>query len=73
MFLADVTMRMVRNPVAGASPALVFEGSMEFLPFSEFEPAPVRKGSLVLIDGKVKKLSMVCVPKQTGRQNYFVG
>ena len=46
-------MRMVRNPVKGAYPALVFEGSMELLPFSQFEAAPVKKGSLVLIDGKV--------------------
>ena len=46
-------MRMVRNPVKGAAPSLVFEGSLEFLPFSDFEAAPVSKGSLVLIDGKV--------------------
>ena len=51
--LADVSMRMVRNPVKGAAPSLVFEGSLEFLPFSDFEAAPVSKGSLVLIDGKV--------------------
>ena len=52
-------MRMVRNPQKDALPRLVFEGSMEFLPFSNFEAAPVKKGSLVLIDGQVS--TVICV------------
>lgn len=49
-------MRMVRNPIEGVAPRLVFEGSMEFPPFSSFEAAPVKKGSLVLIDGQVSSI-----------------
>ena len=61
LFPADVSRRVVRNPVKGAYPALLFEGSLEFQPFSEFEPIPVKKGSLVLIDGKVgNNVELLC-------------
>jgi len=50
---ADVTLRLVRNPEEGAFPTTLFEGSMEHLPFDQYTIAPVKRGSLVLIDGKV--------------------
>ncbi|CAK8680913.1 unnamed protein product [Clavelina lepadiformis] len=53
----DVTLRMVRNREKGASPPLLFEGSLDFLPFDSFDPVPVKKGSLILIDGKVQHCS----------------
>nr|CAB3264843.1 phytanoyl-CoA dioxygenase domain-containing protein 1-like [Phallusia mammillata] len=53
----EVTMRMVRNPVDGALPHTLFEGEMEHLPFDKYEITPVKRGSLVLIHGKVHHYS----------------
>ena len=52
-YIADVTYKMIRNPDPEASPNTIFEGEPYDHPWENFKPAPVKKGSLVLLDGKV--------------------
>lgn len=49
----EVTYKMVRNPDPEAAPNTIFEGEPFDHAWENFKPTPVKKGSLVLIDGKV--------------------
>uniref|UniRef100_H2Y636 Phytanoyl-CoA dioxygenase domain-containing protein 1 n=1 Tax=Ciona savignyi TaxID=51511 RepID=H2Y636_CIOSA len=44
---------MVRNPVEGATPTTVFEGSLKNYSLDDYQALPVKKGTAVLIHGMV--------------------
>ena len=54
LFKAEVTYKMIRNPDPEAAPNTIFEGEPFDHAWENFKPAPVKKGSLVLLDGKVR-------------------
>lgn len=57
-FSAEVTYRMVRNPDKQSNQKLYFEGKFDALPDDKFVPVPVKKGSMILINGVVSVLKI---------------
>ena len=52
---------MIRNPDPEAAPNTIFEGEPFDHAWENFKPAPVKKGSLVLLDGKVSIFLKKCL------------